>query len=455
MRKILLAGVLSLTVSPLFAARPLAAWDVVPYQRVDGTFAAGVVAFHDKAVKVEFTINGKKFGKAVESPSLNPRTGVEEFVLQFPAGKLSEKLGDRAFSLGANVVVEGEEPYKLQPLKIYANGRGTLGSPKTIWVDSENGNEFAPGDAASPVKTLARAVKMVGDGGTVYLKSGTYDIELLGGGFARKYWTVVTPAPGVERNTVKVFSGRPGTEKLHFKNINFYCDSDSGDCASIVMGEDGKTSAWFDNCIFTNLKGRHAGEAYPFGNKLIAYVTGGATYDMTAGSPAVLLRNHTFKSVARKPIANGKSLVVNCKIDDVKPAEGTTSAELLTLSANSPAWTGDLIVYGLKASNVACRVFSLRRLRDSAFVNVVFDDVAAQDGIFSIAAEAVENVLFVNFSLLGQELRLAHSKEGRYDFKPVDVVMKKCNFDVISGCVSHDGSKGFDLRDSKVKTITK
>ncbi len=454
MRKILLAGVLSLTVSPLFAARPVAAWDVVPYQRVKGTFTVGVVAFHDKAVKVEFTINGKRFGKAVENPLINERTGVEEYFIPFPAGKLSEKLGDREFSLGASVVVEGEEPYKLQPLTIYANGKGTLGSKKIIWVDSENGNEFAAGGESSPVKTLARAVKMAGDGGTVYLKPGTYNLRMLGGGFERKYWTMVTTAPGVDRNTVKVFPGRPATEKLHFKNLNFYCDCDVGEYTSIVMGEGGKTSAWFDNCIFTNLKGRHAGEAYPFGNKLIAYVTGGATYDITAGSPAVILRDHIFKSVARNVIANGKSLVVNCKIDDVKPGD-ETSADILTLYANYPEWTGDLIVYGLKASNVACRVFSLRRLRDSAFVNVVFDDITAQDGVYSIVSEAVENVLFVNFSLLGQELRLALSKEGRNDFKPVDVIMKKCNFDVIRGCVSHDGSKGFDLRDSKVKTITK
>ena len=33
-----------------FAARPIARWDVVPYQRISGTFKAGVVAFHEKSV---------------------------------------------------------------------------------------------------------------------------------------------------------------------------------------------------------------------------------------------------------------------------------------------------------------------------------------------------------------------------------------------------------------------
>ena len=39
----------------LFAARPVARWDVVPHQRVTGVFKAGVVAFHEKGVKVADT----------------------------------------------------------------------------------------------------------------------------------------------------------------------------------------------------------------------------------------------------------------------------------------------------------------------------------------------------------------------------------------------------------------
>ena len=454
MRKTLLVGVLSLTVSPLLAARPVAAWDVVPHQRVDGTFSAGVVAFHDKAVKVQFTINGGKFGKPVDAPTLNPRTGVEEFVLRFPAGKLCEKLGDREYTLGAKVFVEGDKPYELPALKIYANAKGTLGSKKIIWADSENGNEFAAGDQTSPVKTLARAIKMAGDGGTVYLKSGTYNLRSLGGGFDRKYWTLVTPAPGVDRASVKLMAGRPGTEKLHFKNLNLYCNVDAEEYGSIVMGEGGKTSAWFDNCNFTNLKGRHTGESYPIGNKLVAYVTGGATYEMTTGPAAVIIRAHTVKSVVKNPVPGSSSLIVNCTIDDVKPLDSASSVEALTSIAQYPDWAGDLIVYGLKSSGIACRVFSFRRLRDSAFVNVSFD-VVTPEGVYSSIADETENVLFENFSLPGQEIKLALSENGRGDFNPTDVVMKKCELGVVSGCKTSDGSKGFDLRDSKVKLIKK
>lgn len=59
------------------AARPVARWDVVPYQRIDGVFNAGVVAFHEDGVKVVFEVAGKKF--TADAPKLNNRTGVWEF----------------------------------------------------------------------------------------------------------------------------------------------------------------------------------------------------------------------------------------------------------------------------------------------------------------------------------------------------------------------------------------
>lgn len=453
MRKILLIGLFSLLVSPSFAARPIAAWDVVPYQRVNGTFKVGVVAFHDKAVKVEFSINGRKFGKAVEAISLNERTNVEEYFFSFPAGKFSERLGDREFTIGANVIVDGESSYQLSPLTIYANGRGTLGSKNVVWVDSESGNEFASGEKNYPVKTLARAVKLAGDGGTIYLNKGSYSIKLLGGGVDRKYWTKITTAPGVDSNLVKVYGGRPGTDKLHFKGLNFICDYDVGEYGSIVFGEGGKTSAWFEDCTFTNLKGKAAGEAYPFSNKLVAYVTGGTTSEMMFGPDAVLLRNHNIKSVVTKALPSDNALVVNCNIEDIGSSDATSS-DFITASAIAPNWFENLIVYGLKTSNLSCRIFTLRRVRNSAFVKLCFDDVSVQ-GAYSSVADFIENVLFFNVSLPNQELKFALSNDGRGDFKPVNVIMKNCNLGIVKGCVSYDGSNGFDLRDSKYKSIIK
>ena len=97
-----------LAAGALFAGRPIARWDVIPYQRVSSVFKAGVVAFHEKAVTVEFTVNGRPAHTATK-PELNGRTKVWEFVFPFDASKLP----DGPVQLGAKVTAEGEAPYTL------------------------------------------------------------------------------------------------------------------------------------------------------------------------------------------------------------------------------------------------------------------------------------------------------------------------------------------------------
>ncbi|MBR4893605.1 MAG: hypothetical protein IKZ36_00210, partial [Kiritimatiellae bacterium] len=81
-----------------FGARPVARWDVVPWQRISGVFNAGVVAFHESGVKVEFTIEagGKSFRFTADDPVFNNRTSVWEFFVpvetdRLPAGPLAIK----------------------------------------------------------------------------------------------------------------------------------------------------------------------------------------------------------------------------------------------------------------------------------------------------------------------------------------------------------------------------
>ncbi len=451
MKKSLFAALAALAAVPLFAGRPVAAWDVVPHQRVTGTFKAGVVAFHDKGVSVEFTINGKKFFVAKEA-SLNERTGVVEYVAPFPAGKLSAKLGDRGYLLGAKVVSSDGAAHVLPDIVVYANGRSTLGTKKTVWVDALRGNEFADGSEAAPVKSLAQGVKKAGDGGTVYLKEGSYSLRMLGGGLERKFWTLVTPAPGTDRSKVEVFAGRPGTDKLHFKDLNLSCSISDGEYGAIVMGEDSKSVAWFENCTFSNAGGRESGQSAPFGNRLVAYVTGGATSGMTFGPAALLLRGHKVSSVSSKAFPGTDALVVNCTAEDVTPVEGGASSDFMSVVPALPKkWAENLIVYGLKASAIECQVFSIQRLRDSAFVNVSFTDVAHGNTVASSASDEMENVIFSKFSLPDQTWRWRYSKSGRGDFKPSGVIVKDSEFGAMEGYEVRDGSKGLELRDCVVK----
>ena len=180
-----------LAAGALFAGRPVARWDVIPYQRVSSVFKAGVVAFHEKDVTVEFTVNGKPAHTATK-PELNGRTKVWEFVFPFDAAKYP----DGPVRLGAKVTAEGAAPYALPEIELYANSKKTQGSRKAAWVDPKDGNEFADGSKEHPVKSIKQAVQKCGDGGTVYLLPGTYQAKMIGGGKDRRFWTRIMPDYG-------------------------------------------------------------------------------------------------------------------------------------------------------------------------------------------------------------------------------------------------------------------
>ena len=82
MRRCFIAAIALSTVGVAYSSSPVARWDVVPYQRVEGRFKVGVVAFHEDGVKVGFAINGKMVAM-VAKPDVNPRTGVREFFFEF------------------------------------------------------------------------------------------------------------------------------------------------------------------------------------------------------------------------------------------------------------------------------------------------------------------------------------------------------------------------------------
>jgi len=432
---LLLAGLAS---GVAHAGRPIARWDVIPYQKVSGVFKVGVVAFHEKDVKVEFSVFGKPRFTA-EAPELNERTGVKEYVYNLPVKTFKDGL----ITVGA-VVTAGEDSYTLPDLPLYANARGKLTNSKVVWVDAVSGNEFAEGNEDSPVKTIKQGVAKAGDGGTVYLKPGSYTLKMVGGGLARKYWTLVTTAPGVARESVKVSGGRSGTEKLHLKGLDLHCDVADG-YGTVVMGEGGKTMAWFEDCSFTNLKGRHAATTVPFGNKLRAFVTGGRTTEMCMGPNSEILRGHSVRSISGTAFAGNDCLVVNCTVEDVSPVSSDDPPDFFNGFAVPPNWAGDVILYGVKCRDVKCRGLAGQQLCDSAFVNVSFDGIAG--GVAnSRFSEGLENVIFDHVSIKGQHWQWMSTKSGRGDLKPNGVLMIDCEFGTMDGYEPLDGSAGITLR---------
>lgn len=425
----------------LFAGRPIARWDVIPYQRVSSVFKAGVVAFHEKDVRVEFFVNGKKVHTATK-PELNGRTKVWEFVFPFDATQYPDGL----VKLGAKAIVDGEVPYALPDVELYANSKKTQGARRAIWVDPKNGNEFSDGSEAHPVQSIRQGVQKCGDGGTVYLMPGTYQAKLIGGGKDRKYWTRILPAKGVKRSQVKIASGRTGTEKLHFINCELYCDVSDG-YGTVIMGEGGQTMAWFDNCRIYNRQGRYAGTTSPFGNKLRAFVTGGVTEDLSNGPCCELVRNHEVRSIANDAFAGNDCLVVNTKLTDLDATGTSGDPDLFNGFATGDNWVGDVIFYNVRAADCKAKGLAGQRLRDSAFVNLSIGATGG-DLVYSRFSEDMENVFFAHMTIVDQAWQWMQAKNGRGNYKPKGVRMLNNVFKQMEGYETGDGSQGLLVRGS-------
>ena len=300
-----IAAVALLAAGQAFAARPVARWDVVPHQRISGVFNAGVVAFHEDGVKVTFDVGGRKF--TAEEPKLNARTGVWEYFVPIDAAKLPD--GPVAVKAVATTLGSAPESFELPELPLYANAKGTQGSNAEVTI--------------GPDDSLADAVRKVGDGGTVYLRKGVYSLSRIGDRNA-KFWTTLAAAPGTKREEVEFSAGRPGGDKLRFRNVTLFCDAE-GKYASIIAGENGATCCWLDGCTMLNKKGRWACNANVLGNRMRAYVTGGETKEMSNGPGATLQRGHYVHDISSDVWTGSDCLVVNCRCDGVDP--GKTGAQ--------------------------------------------------------------------------------------------------------------------------------
>ena len=401
--------------APAFAARPVARWDVVPDQRVSGTFLAGVCAFHEDGVRVAFSVDGK-FLHVANKPTRNPRTGVWEYV--FPLD--TSKLPDGQITLGARARSGGEKPEEvdLPPLTLYANNGGSLTVADTLWVDSARGDDAAAGTEKAPLKTIAAASKRIPVGGTVLLKAGDYSLAGMKGGGDRPYWTTIAAAPGVARDDVQIAGGRPGTQRLRFRGVSLYCDA-QGKYASILAGENGLHAVWLDDCKCYNRQGRWAANANVFGNRYVGYVTGGLTTELSNGPAADLIRGHEVRKIASDVWTGSEKLVVNCTASDVDGGSTGAHPDFHQSHAKPPDWVHDVILYNVTGYNCKCQGLFGLRLRDSAFVNVVFERTK-ETSFYTQYSGPMENVLFAHVTLVNQTWL------WRDDYAPVDVRVVNC-----------------------------
>ena len=424
----------ALAAAAAFAGRPVARWDVVPGERVAEKLNVGVVAFHEKGASVAFTVDGRA-AATVAAPKLNPQTGVVEHFFAFdPKGRK-----DGPVKIGAKVSAEGAPPYELPEIVLYADCGKTVGSHKTVWVDSVKGNDFATGTEAEPLRTIKQGVKRAGDGGTLLLKPGEYTAKLVGGGKNRSYWTLITTAPGVDRSAVKIQGGKTGTEMLCFRNVELICEVQFGH-GFVLQGENGETSVWVDGCRMSSKNGREVGPVVPFA-KYRAYVTGGETEDMTSGPNALLVRSHAIRRTSGTTFSGGGMLVVNCVVDDVDPSGSGSQPDFFRANPPFGEWVEDVIMYNVKVSGFKGRTFSFSRMRDGAFVGI---DAATESTslIHSQFMEGMENVVFAGVKAPTDLWQFIEIKRMRTNFVPKDVRMYGVKPLEFKGAETTDGSGG-------------
>lgn len=410
------------------AMRPVAQWDVIPCQRLKEPFKAGVVAFYDKPFYVEFTINGKKVAK-VDEPTMNDRTKVVEhwFTID-PASFDIAKLKENKLVVGARAVAEDGTSHRLPDILLYCDKDGNLGSAKTIWIDQTDGIDYNDGSRESPVKTMKQAVKRAGDGGTVYLsKPGVYPVERIGGGNDRKYWTTIRPAPGLTRKDVRIKGARTGCDKLRFKDVQILCDIDIGQGYALA-GVDDKSSCWLEDCIVRNKGGRSVANTFVFGNRLIGYVTGGATTEMSNGPCCKIVRNHLIKSISADAFTADDCLAINCRLIDVKASGIVEEPAFHRSQGLYGAWVHDVILANITATGCECNGFIGLKLRDSVFSNITLDTTGPARRFVSRYAWEMENVWFDHVKVTGQEWIWFKAENHKGDFAPTDVRVTGCSF---------------------------
>ncbi|RMD74079.1 MAG: hypothetical protein D6820_17465, partial [Lentisphaerae bacterium] len=152
---------------------PIAAWNVVPWQRIHAPFNAGVVAFHETGCRVKFTVlrDGKTLQTHLaENPQRNSRVNTWEFFLtldpkQLGAGPI--EIQAQAIPLG-----QGMQTRELPPLQLYMDPEKQLVPTSTLWVDAQQGDDTTGnGTREAPFKTIRAAFRSgrLLDGGTIYL----------------------------------------------------------------------------------------------------------------------------------------------------------------------------------------------------------------------------------------------------------------------------------------------
>ncbi|HUI91464.1 MAG TPA: FlgD immunoglobulin-like domain containing protein [Chitinivibrionales bacterium] len=379
---LLLSAFIILSTSlPLRATRVIANWDMVPFQVFDSSINVGVVAFHETGVDVEFKVNGTLVQRATD-PTCNSAVNVYEYWVTLHAADYAD--GPISVTATAFPDGSGHTARTLDTLRLYANSHGTLTNSNIAWVDCDNGSDATgTGVQTGPYQTIEKGYKLVGAGGTVYLKaSKNYKLSTKLASKNYRYWTTIMAAPGLAAGDVVIAgytedgtsTGRFGENMVHWKNVSVYGDNAPG-YGTIFYFESGN-DIWFDGVTLYDKRGQYNG-SNPFGGNspYRTYLTDCTVRDLMNVQTYPFLRNATIKRIGSDIYRPANNLTaINIDIDSVGFKSDSTGAHPDFVQFYNPGDTVDnVIVYNNKAVNMSTQGLFGADCRNFAVVNLLFE----------------------------------------------------------------------------------
>jgi hypothetical protein len=411
-------------------AKALARWDVVPYQTISGDFKIGVVAFHINNIsKVSFSLNNGPW-LDVTTPTLNTTTGVVEYwttikstdlpdgpveirAIAYPITGIPRVLGKYQIDTSLTYNSTEESPWSSgEHSMLLVVNNGNVFASRTRYVATNGNDTTGDGSEAAPFLTVAKAVdslKLAGhvDGGTVYLKAGTYSsIGLNGVGVNQSTWLTITGAPGTTKNQViiRAFSSRTQAELLRFKSVTFSIPAGPLDRLFYGGLSGGSRYLWLDDVVITT--DSRTNNSAIWRDVQGFFATNVYMENNARGFGGHLLRNVDFAHLGDDAFTDAKLLINSSVVDIDTEASNNTGAHPDVYQIYDPNLVkSNQIVYGLTAvENIGSQgVFAGTVCKEIALVNVNITQTGGSNWVFRFGD--VDNLFVKDSTFLGNSAK--------------------------------------------------
>lgn len=409
--------------------RVIANWDVVPFQVFDGTFKAGVVAFHEAGVDLVFRVNGNAL-PVVQAPTLNDRTDVYEYWVELDASHYA----DGPVVLNATAYPDNRTDFlerELPQITLYANSGHTLPLSSEVWADCVYGDDSSGiGTEASPYGSLGRAYQQVQEGGTVFLKAGAcYDISE---NFTSKtngtYWTTITSDPAATRDDVVITSNNvlSGNDQigplrdnlLRFSNVTLTRElsgpyEGDGEIYNPIVAFSNVDDVWFDQVVLDGIDYRYHGTSFNVQGARV-YTTQSTIQNISdALGTSCLGRSIDIDTLDADVIrAADNQLFVDIEIVNWQPLP-ESHPDLIQFYLPSGE-VENVILYNIKALNIDAQMIfggnTEMLVKDVAFVNWLVEHIvpAAGESLYQAQLRNFEHALLWHFTTQRVEFNIRY-----------------------------------------------